>query len=81
MRPFRNAGRQNHGSSAEAAAIACDDAGRPARRDDQVLDPAFDDREVGGLSNRGLHRLAIEFAVGLGAWTGPPTLERLSSRN
>ena len=39
----------------------------PAVVDDQVLDPALDDLEVGGGADRRLHGLAVELAVGLGA--------------
>ncbi len=34
---------------------------------DQILDPAFDDLEIGGGADGGLHSLAVELAVGLGA--------------
>ena len=61
------AGGEHHGAGAEAAAVGGDDAGDRAVLDDQVLDRRLDHCEVRRGADRGLHRLAIELAVGLGA--------------
>ena len=37
--------------------------------DDQLVRLAFDDGQIGGLADRGLHRGGVELAVGLGAGT------------
>ena len=61
------AGGQHHGAGPDLAAVARDDPGHPAALDHQVLDGALDHLEIGRRPDRGLHRLAVELAVGLGA--------------
>ena len=61
------AGGQHHGAGARCRPSADDHAANPAVLDDQVLDAALDDLEIGRGADRRLHGLAVELAVGLGA--------------
>ena len=61
------AGGEHHGARHDAAAVTRDDPGHPAIVHDQVLDGTLDHLEIGCRPDRGLHRLAVELAVGLGA--------------
>jgi len=61
------AGRQHHRSGAEAPPVGRDNTPDPRAVDDQILDAAFDHREVVCVADRPLHRLPVKLAVGLGA--------------
>jgi hypothetical protein len=61
------AGGEDHRAGREAPPIAGDDAGDGAVLDDEVLDRGLDHLEAGAGRDRGLHGLAVELAVGLGA--------------
>src|SRR5258708_8846767 len=61
-------GRNDHGAAGELASIAQPDAGDPAAGDNQFVRLAFDDAEIGGPGNRGLHRRGIKLPVRLGPW-------------
>ena len=63
------AGGEHHCPGPDPAAIARDDPGHATVLDHQVLDSAFDHLEIGRRPDRGLHRLAVELAIGLGART------------
>jgi hypothetical protein len=62
-----SAGGQDHGGGPQRLAIPRDHANHAAIRQDQILGGAFADFEVRRGFQRGPHRLAIKFAVGLGA--------------
>ncbi len=50
-------------------AIGQTEPGDAAVRDNQIVGLAFDDAEIGGLADRGLHGRGVELAIGLGART------------
>ena len=60
---------QDDGAGANAAAVCRHDAGNLAPIDDQVLDRRLDHLQARHRPDRGLHRGAVQSAVGLG--TGP----------
>ncbi len=61
------AGGEDDGAGREAPSIAGDDAGHGAGLDNEVLDRGLDHLKARGRRDRGLHRLAVKLAVGLGA--------------
>ena len=61
------AGGQDRRAAGELAAVHQAHAGHGAIGDQQVVDLAFDHREIFRLADRALHRLGVELAVGLGA--------------
>ncbi len=61
------AGGQNHSPGRDHLPVRQDDAGRSAVAQNQIFGGRFHDGQVRYCSQRGLHRLTIKLAVGLGA--------------
>ena len=63
----KRAGCQHHGAGGNFPAVGEFDAADAAIFENEIVGFRFDDFEIGGRANRGLHGLGIELAVGLGA--------------
>ena len=63
----KGAGGDDNSPGGELAAVTQPNAGDAAVRNHQIVRLAFDNAEIGGLHDRGLHRRRIKFAIGLGA--------------